>query len=108
MSWWAGVRIDTGADLIEVDDRNITYNVSRLFRLVLSHPEGLRGFHKAPASEAGGVFARAADELEALPQEIVRPLEPANGWGSRDSAVKDLRWLAETCARAPKGEVYVH
>lgn len=109
MSWWVGLDIDTGGEEpVQVCDRNVTYNVGGLFRLVLPHPDGLRGYDKAPASEAGGVFARAAEDLAAKPHAEITALEPDNGWGSRDSAVQDLRWLAEQCAAHPKATVYVH
>ncbi len=109
MSWWVGVDLDgDGDEPVDDDHRNVTYNVSKLLRLVLPHKDGLWGYAGAPASEAGGIFAKAAVELAALPTEVVAPLEPSNGWGSRTSAVEDLRWLAEACASAPKGNVYVH
>ena len=98
MSWWIGVD-DT--------DRNVTYNVGSLFRLVLPG-DGIIEFDGAPASEAGGILKKAAIELLKLHQDVIKHAEPLNGWGSRLSAAADLAWLAKCCEDNPQGTVYVH
>ncbi len=129
MSWWIGVEgVGTPEDEIS---RNVTYNVGGMFRLALaiplrgihrrsdhyscrcersgdgSHEIGLQALDGAPCVEAAGVIAAALRRMADDPAPY-RAMNPANGWGSFDSAVEDLLWLLEQCSRHPEATVYVH
>jgi hypothetical protein len=130
MSWWIGTEIDAGGtEAAQLSDRNVTYNVAPMFQLALaipkpgihgggycrcrypdgdgSHETGLRALHQAPCSEAAGVISAALGRMRADPQAY-RAMNPANGWGSYESAMADLEWLLERCAEHPGARVYVH
>ncbi len=68
---------------------------------------GLPALHGAPCVEAAGVIAAALRRMADDPAPY-RAMNPANGWGSFDSAVEDLLWLLEQCSRHPEATVYVH
>jgi len=130
MSWWVGVEIDSGGEEpAELSDRNITYNVGGMFRAALGIPEpgihiedyrcrcryaedgghetGLKALHGAPCTEAAGAISAALARMDADPATY-QAMNPPNGWGSYDSARKDLRWLLGQCRAHPKGSIYVH
>lgn len=129
MSWWIGVEIDTGGrEPTTLADRNVTYNVGGMFRQALRiappgvhiedrcccrydeqghHETGLAALHGTPCVEAAGVVEAALDRMREDP-ETYRAMNPANGWGSYDTAMATLEWLRDQCRAYPKGAVYVH
>jgi hypothetical protein len=130
MSWWIGTEIDAGGtEAAELSDRSVTYNVGKMFRLALAIPEpgihrerycycqrrdgdgthetGLSALDGAPCSEAAGVISAALERMRADPVPY-RAMNPANGWGSYESAMADLAWLLEQCREHPKARIYIH
>lgn len=71
------------------------------------HEYGLPALHGAPCVEAAGALRAAIGRMDADPAKY-KALNPANGWGSADSAREDLVWLLEQCQRHPKATIYIH
>jgi hypothetical protein len=84
------------------ESRNVTYNLSPMFREA-GYP-GHKAMVGAPATEAGGVFRKVADLLEAYPERF-KALNPPNGWGDYDLAVEFMRGMARDCALHPHGRL---
>lgn len=88
---------------------NCTSNVGGMFRLAFRDAEGnpcdgIHGIHGKPAFEAQKMIAKAVAVMLSE-ADSMRKLNPKNGWGSHDSAV---RWLLEfglQCADHPNGIV---
>lgn len=102
MSYNAYLMIDTGAPdpqcAVEIGD--YTSNVSPMWRDALAG-RPLREFHDAPCSEAAGPLADAVQRMEADPGKY-REMNPPNGWGDYEGALRYLRRLAEACAKHSK------
>ena len=102
MSYDIWLKIDTGsgepATVVEIG--NYTSNVGVMWCEALGG-KLLREYHDTPCSEAAGPLAEAVKRMEADPATY-RDMEPGNGWGDYDGALRYLRRLAEACAEHPK------
>jgi hypothetical protein len=129
MSWWVGVEIDTGKDILyQLSDRNVTFNLSPMYRRALSitepgvhigdgrcrcehhpgeHEMSLPALHGAPCTEAAGVISRARERMLS-DSDTYKIMNPPNGWGSYEDAVDVLSWLLQECQTHPAAVVYVH
>lgn len=118
MSYDFYIHADTGgperATVEEIG--NCTSNVSQMWTLALratsgdpDHPSiGTRwGYDKSP---------RCADVLVALRPALhwlrnhkaeMKPLEPSNGWGSYEGALRTLERVVDACERHPSGWLYI-
>lgn len=84
---------------------NMTSNVAPMWQLALNGVP-LKAFHRAPCVEAAGPLAAAVRRMEADP-DTYRALNPPNGWGNYDGALRYLRTLAEACAANPACRIEV-
>lgn len=106
-----------------IDIGNMTSNVGRMYREVLPGPfegggryngtgepeggSGLHGLSGLRCSDVAPLLREAVDAMDAR-EAVIRPLEPANGWGSFDGARRYLRQIAEECEAHPTGALAVN
>lgn len=102
MSYDIWLEIDTGAEdpVTVIEIGNYTTNCSPMWTHALGG-KLLREFQHAPCSEAAGPLADAVNRMEADP-DTYREMNPPNGWGDYEGALRFLRRLAEACAANPK------
>jgi hypothetical protein len=102
MSYDIYLDIDTGAEEPQtvVEIGNYTSNVFPIWVEALNG-RSLREYHGAPCSEAAGPLAEAVKRMEADPDKY-REMNPSNGWGDYEGALRYLRSLAEASAEHPK------
>jgi len=81
---------------------NLTYNLTPMLRIAGMDP--WRDFIGLPASVAGQRWAKVLDALSADPA-MYKAMNPANGWGDYDGAVKVLTALVEACADYPDAKI---
>lgn len=107
MSYDIYLDIDTGAGEPQtvVEIGNYTSNAAPMWREALGGRR-LRDYHGAPCSEAAGPLADAVKRMEADPDKY-RGMNPPNGWGDYEGALRYLRTLAEACAEHSKCTIYV-
>lgn len=102
MSYNAYLYVDTGASepvcVAELGD--YTSNVGVMWFDALGDKR-LRDFDNAPCSEAAGPLADAVKRMEADPGKY-REMNPPNGWGDYEGALRYLRRIAEASAQHPK------
>lgn len=118
MSYDTSVCIDTGSgELHEIEEvGNMTSNVGAMFRDVLPGPYEGGGRYDGngePADMSGlpGLSGlRCSDALPLLNQAVVDmvsrrerllTMEPANGWGTYDGALRYLKDCRDACERHP-------
>jgi hypothetical protein len=136
MSYDVYFEIDTGGgNVVTIDDRNYTSNVSPMWSKALALPEkpwvrdgdqvmghrpngdgtwttspamnhGVRLLHDAPASECAGILAAAVERMTSNPGEY-RSMNPDNGWGCYEGALEFLRWMADMAAAHPRSVIRV-
>ena len=106
MSYDIYLGIDTGAaDLTTVYEvGNYTSNVSPMWTRALGQP--LSELHGMTAADAVPLLDAGIAALEADPAGF-RELNPANGWGRYEGALKYLEELRAGCAEHPKTVVRV-
>lgn len=107
MSYDVYLQIDTGAGepVTAFYVGNYTSNVGPMWCEALDG-KLLREYDGAPCSEAAGPLAEAVKRMEADPEKY-REMEPPNGWGDYEGALKYLRTLAEACAEHSKCTINV-
>ena len=104
MSWWVYAKGEPCPHCGRGDDlwleKNVTYNVSPMFRLALEGvtEDGLWGLNKMPHEQALSALEHAIRYFIEH-RERLEGLNPSNGWGSYSSALEDLRafrrWLED-------------
>jgi hypothetical protein len=108
VSYAIWLEIDTGsgefATVAELGD--YTANVGPMWCDALNG-KLLREFRDAPCSEAAGPLAAAVKRMEADPDHY-RAMNPPNGWGDYDGALRYLRNLAEACAEHPRCRIHIY
>lgn len=89
---------------------NMTWNVGGMYRLALPSTEdraaGLPGLDGLRA-EVASPLLRAASKAMAEDPERFRALEPENGWGSYEGALRYLRGILAACEDHPWATVQV-
>lgn len=126
MSYDTSIIIDTGGEyLAEVETvGNMTSNVGPMYYRVLPGPYAgggrYDGTREAKPDQGGlpglsglrcDVAAQHIDEaLRSMAERAaeLRALEPNNGWGDYDVAVRYLTQIAAACRRHPKGTLAVN
>lgn len=94
---------------VEAAARNVTYNLARLFAWAFDQesarfsPAGIRWLDGKTGSETVDTIRAALARLHCASDEAIAPMLPANGWGTRDSAAADLRWMAHCIEDNPDG-----
>jgi hypothetical protein len=106
MSYDIWLEIDTGgpepATVAEVG--NYTSNVSGMWADALGRSLG--DYHGAPCSEAAGSLLRGVERMKADPAHY-EAMNPENGWGDYEGALKYLEQLYEACTRHPKATIAI-
>jgi hypothetical protein len=93
----------------EVYDRNITYNVSKMYYHAFrkfGHEGGLRTLHKMMVSDAEPILEKIYHQLHKHP-EIYEPMNPENGWGSYEGATKVIKELWDKSKELSEGTIYI-
>ncbi len=98
--WPSGHRHDWLDDL----SSNLTYNVGPMLMIA---GIAMRDFNNMPCAKAAPKLAAAVATMEATPGEF-KKLNPENGWGDYDGALRTLREMANWCASYPDGALGVH
>lgn len=102
MSYDVELTIQTGPGqwATVADCGNMTSNVGSMYRLVLPATEkrraGLPGLMGLRADVAAPLLRAALQAMEADPDRF-RALEPANGWGNYESALRYLSTILAAC-----------
>lgn len=101
-----------GSTLSHVEEiGNMTWNVGGMFQAAFKACGRDIRLGKLSGESCGALtpFLKAAYAwLVALENvEAMKALEPSNGWGSYDGAVRYLRRIIEACERHPKGVLVV-
>lgn len=78
-------------------DLNVTYNLTPMFREAGLFPSTHQDLQGAPCAEVAGVADAAIRRMEADPERF-KALNPPNGWGDYDGALRFLRNLRDLCA----------
>jgi hypothetical protein len=100
---WLTTTVDTGApeplSITVVEVGNMTSNVSGMWRKALGHSLG--DLDGRTAGDCTAALEQAVTAMDQDPEPYMA-MEPANGWGSYDGALRYLRTLATGCAEHPK------
>lgn len=106
MSYDIWLEIDTGgpepATVCEIG--NYTSNVSGMWRDALGRSLG--DYHGAPCSEAAGPILRGIERMRTDPARY-EAMNPENGWGDYEGALKYLERLYEACTQHPKATIAI-
>jgi hypothetical protein len=106
MSYDFSVSIDAGAGLIDIGfEHNMTSNVSGMWALAMGTP--MRELRNMKCSECIPYLERGIKAMKAHP-EVYSAMNPANGWGSSESALETLETLLGWCREAPKGYLKIY
>ncbi|HEY9367540.1 hypothetical protein [Streptomyces sp.] len=106
MSYWTYLEIDTGTQAVDVVEiGNYTANVGVMWCDALGG-KLLREFDGAPCSEAAGPLAEGVKRMEANPDHF-RAMNPPNGWGDYEGALRYLRDIAEACVEHPRCRIRI-
>ncbi len=107
MGWSVWLDIDTGGANPAVigDSSSCTFNVAPMFYKAFGG-DGFRGLDGMSAALADAGLSAAIAEMEATPQPY-RDMNPANGWGSYDSALNFLHEVRNNCRRHPKATLRI-
>lgn len=106
MSFDVYLEIDTGGEYTATvaEIGNITYNVNPMFHRALGY--GLRDTQGRNAGELLPELRKAIADMQTHPA-IYATLNPPNGWGNAEGALKYLEGFAQACAAHPKTTVRV-
>jgi len=125
MSYDTSIIIDTGGEYpAEVEEvGNYTSNVSLMYHLVLPGPYqgggkyngygeseprgGLPGLSGLPCPEAAEILEKAIADMITRREEMTS-LNPPNGWGNYESALKYLQRIYWACLKHPKATLAVN
>lgn len=106
MSYDLCLVIDTGGNFPArvTDTRSPTYNLHDMFALALGMP--IRSLAERQASDAAPIILAGIMAMRKSPAKF-KKLNPPNGWGNYDDALKSLEWLHEMCVEHPKSTVSI-
>ena len=124
MSYDTHVAIDTGHGLVRIEDvGNYTSNVGPMFYVVLPGPYegggrydgegdseprgGLPGLSGLTCQQAAEILREATKQMADRRRELM-VLNPENGWGCYDGALRYLRDCLEVCERHPRATFCVN
>jgi hypothetical protein len=106
MSYDIWMEIDTGGEhpASVCESSNMTSNVSPMWAKALGFPladlDGVRGYKALPD------LRRAIAHMEDHPTAY-RELNPENGWGDTESALKFLREILAMCVAHPMAQIRI-
>ena len=126
MSYDTSIMIDTGGEYpAEVEEcGNMTSNIGGMYYKAMPGPYagggryngtgdpepdrgGLPGLSGLSCSDACGILKRGLTYMEEHEPEM-RAMEPDNGWGSFEGALKYLRGIYDACRKHPRGFIAVN
>ncbi len=112
MSWDVyicdGGQFSNGEGCLTVDllDASYTYNVSPMLYEVFDFDNGLRGLHHMECSMAARHLGASIRKMQDDPDKF-RAMNPENGWGNYEGAIRFLEKILEACIEAPKASVCI-
>ena len=105
MSYDFSMCVDVGGDglvtLSGYDFLNYTYNVGAMFKRALAEDDGI-WILDGKTGEECLPYLKAAIKSMSENMDKFRLLNPENGWGSAEGALKVLKTLHEWCEEVPK------
>lgn len=106
MSYHIWLDLDTGGPepAIVFEVGNCTSNVSPMWFDALGRSLG--DYHEAPCSEAAGPLRQGIERMRADPDHY-QAMNPENGWGDYEGALKYLERLYEGCCNHPKATIQI-
>lgn len=107
MSFDIGMAVDTGGEWpASVGEwHNYTYNVSPMFFRAFGEG-GIRKLHGMTGEEAAPLISTAMEYFREHADEL-RAINPANGWGDYDGALRFLGMILDEAQEHPKALVGV-
>ena len=107
MSYDVYMVVDTGGTepAYVTESRNYTYNVSPMFRAALGG-KGLNDLQGLSGAEAAVKLTSALAFMVGHRDEMVA-LNPENGWGDYNGALRFLEGILEDCLKHPKAQVRI-
>ena len=107
MSYDFSMHIDCGGDHPHVvkDDLNYTYNVSPMYRDAMGS-EGINRLDGKTGADCSPIVRDAIATMERNAGKY-RAMNPANGWGDYEGALRVLRELYGWCQEAPLATIRV-
>ncbi len=88
-----------------VDCGNYTYNVYGMYFKAMG--QGLNKFNDVKCADAIPLLQKGVRAMQDDPKEY-RKLNPENGWGDYDGALRYLQNLLDECVRNPLCTIVVH
>ncbi len=84
--------------------KNPTYNLFEMFKLALGRP--ICELDGMVAGDAILILKNATNHMKKSPARF-KKLNPKNGWGDYEGALKSLCWLLEMCQEHPLATVEI-
>lgn len=111
MSWDFQLVVDVGGEYPEVlreyDNINYTYNVSPMFYDIDTFgKEGIRILDGMRCRDARPLISKSWQAMMENPKKY-KAMNPENGWGNYDGALKLLEKLTLWCINAPEATIRV-
>lgn len=107
MSWDVSLVINTGIKEVQVFDAgNYTCNVAPMYFEAIGG-EGLRSFDGLIANYVGLELGRVIEEMKRDPDKYEK-MNPKNGWGNYEGAVRFLKKIREGCLDHPLATVRIY
>jgi hypothetical protein len=105
MGYDISLHIHTGKSMTEVLDLgNYTYNVSKMYYKAI--PGGIKSLHGKSAGESAPIIKAAISDMESNPEEYEK-LNPENGWGDYNGAIRFLKDLIPGMEEHPATTVLI-
>ncbi len=108
------LEIDTGgpwpARVAEPDAGNYTFNVSPMFAKALDSETGPNwALYVLNGMKAGDALPRLREGVRRMEEEpdVYRAMNPENGWGDYDGALRVLRSFVAECSLHPLATIHV-
>lgn len=109
MSYDVYLKINTGKEMTTVVDvGNYTSNIGGMYQKAFSgdlqsqkEAHGIRCIHDMKASDAAPYIQLAIVEMEDDPDDY-KSMNPANGWGNYEGALKYLKDILQACEDHPE------
>ena len=99
--------LDSPEFTTEHGDIKYTYNVGGMYREAFKPQEGgVDQLHEMDCNEASKHLQRAIDAMKADPDKY-KVMNPANGWGDYEGAMRTLNDLLVLCQEHPEGTVVI-
>lgn len=106
MSYEISLEIETGnGHLYTVYEDNYTKNVSNMFRAAIEDI-GLKRFHGMGAEFAILLINKAILKMQSDPERY-KKMNPENGWGDYEGALKVLQNLHAACVQHPLCTIHI-